>query len=354
MRYKFQWGQSLGGDRIFEPYLADYRYYALFRDGRGMSDVLNAQGLYRSVTVYEEQRYEGHGRWGSSRDLSYARERDSDDEYREATPAEIEQLMRRTDAERPEPPPRQQDEEPAAVLALLAARRRAEPVDGHYYFAEFDGLGDVVNVDRAHALIRCPADGHGNWELFLHDGTWVLSQEPRQRYVRPVGREDVQRISLGRETAEVRYFDVWLGGAVKDGGYQHVLVRRTGSADETIDDLGWQATDLFARLEPGWWVLELGERGFRSSRYIAVMTTRGPSFGYQAVFRKGYSVYDLDNILFLAKRMPNPYELEYELWTPRGWERTYSMLVGYTTLPISEEEFERLAALHRYPKHPNP
>ncbi len=51
---------------MFQPYLAEYRYYALFRDGRGMSDIRNAENLYRSVAGYDEERYEGHGRWRST------------------------------------------------------------------------------------------------------------------------------------------------------------------------------------------------------------------------------------------------------------------------------------------------
>ncbi|MFE9746720.1 hypothetical protein ACFYOT_17600 [Saccharothrix saharensis] len=350
---------------MFQPYLAEYHYYALFKDGYGMADIRNGQGLYRSVTVHDEERYEGHGRWTHSGDLSRARERDSDDDYREVTPAEVEQLRRRIDAERPEEPlpsssreerrdgggfavfrhpadvvdprsavavvdelspdhrytvplTRVQRERLAGTLALLAARRRAEPVDGHHHFAEFDSLDDVVDVDRAHALVRCPADGQGNWELFLHDRTWVRGREPWRKHVLPVGREDLERIRRGRETAEVRYFDVWQGHSADGGHRLHDLVRRTGSTDEIVDDLGWQPTDLLRRLEPDWWVRELGELGFRSSRYVAVMMGRSRRFGdraddYQAVFRKGDDLHDLGDCLFLAKRSPNPYELEYEL-----------------------------------------
>ncbi|MDX8149541.1 hypothetical protein SK854_45985 [Lentzea sp. BCCO 10_0061] len=334
---------------MFQPYLADYRYYALFESQSHMSDIGRATGLYRSISAYCEERYEGHGRWELSIGLSMSSERDSYADYREASPAEVEYLKRRTDEQQQEQP-QSSPGESAGVVALLAARRNAEPVDGHYYFAEFDELADVVDVDRAHALIRCPASGGGKWEMFLHEGTWVPGEEPRRKHVLPVGREDVERISRARETAEARYFDVWLGGTVENGLYRHVLVRRTGSADETIDDLGWQHTDVLRRLEPGWWVLELGERAFGSSRYVAVMMGRSRRFGdrrhdYQAFFNSSDDVYDFGKVLFLARRLPNPYELEYELLTPDGWKWVSGSLGG-ESLPISEEEFQRLAAPH--------
>ncbi|SFR28764.1 hypothetical protein SAMN04488564_11573 [Lentzea waywayandensis] len=332
---------------MFEPYLADYRYYALFESQSHMSDIGRATGLHRSISAYREERYEGHGRWELSIGLSRSSERDSYADYREASPAEVEYLKRRTDEqqqERPQPSP----SEPAGVVALLAARRHAEPVDGHYYFAEFDELADVVDVDRAHALIRCPASGGGKWEMFLHEGTWVPGEEPRRKHVLPVGREDVERISRARESAETRYFDVWLGFTVELGFYRHVLVRRTGSVDETTDDLGWQSSDVLGRLEPGWWVAEFSERGFRTSRYVAVMMGRARGFrgrphDYQAVFHSDDDVYDFGNVLYLVRQLPNPYELEYERWTPDGWQRIDALL-GKSTLPISEEEFHRLAA----------
>jgi hypothetical protein len=89
----------------------------------------------------------------------------------------------------------------------------------------------------------------------------------------------------------------------------------------------------------------------RIARYVAAIKWRSHAFrgrthDYQAVFRREDDVYDLGNVLFLAKRLPNPYELEYELWTPDGWWPTRKLLLEYTTLPISEEEFQRLAASH--------
>lgn len=125
-----------GGDRVFEPYLADYRYYALFERQTTMSDVGIALGLFRSVSFGHEQRYCGHGVWKRSRDLADSLERDSYADYREVSAAELELLTRLID-ERASPRP--EEAEPAAVVVLLAARRRAEPVDGHYCFARADG-----------------------------------------------------------------------------------------------------------------------------------------------------------------------------------------------------------------------
>jgi hypothetical protein len=302
---------------VFELYLADYRYFALFDDGRGMSDVGNAKGLYRSIGFHDEQKYVGHGGWTRSDGLSRTRDRDSDDAYREVSTAELERLRQLADDRGPAKHERRdgfegggfavfrheadmvdlrsayavvdellpehryalslapfEGDRLAGIVALLAARRRAEPVEGRYYFAEFERLDDVADLDRAHALIRCPSSGDGKWETYLQEGAWVRGKEPRDRVVLPVGRDDLERTIRGRETAEVRYFDVWHGLAVKDGYYLHDLVRRTGSADETPDDLGWQHTDVLGRLEPGWWVAELGERGFRSARYVAAITGR--------------------------------------------------------------------------------
>jgi hypothetical protein len=221
-------------------------------------------------------------------------------------------------------------------------------VDGHYYFAEFESLDDVEVLDRAHALIRCPVSGDGEWETYLGEGEWVLGREPHDRVVLPVGREGVERTIRGRETAEVRYFDVWHGLEKEDGYYVYELVRRTGSADETPDDLGWQRTDVLDRLEPGWWVVEFGERHFRRCRYIAVMTARsrrfrGQSHDYQAVLRENDDVYHFGDVPVLVRRLTNLYELEYERWTPDGWQPVNGSPWS-RTLPISEEEFHRLAA----------
>ncbi|MFI7121772.1 hypothetical protein [Amycolatopsis sp. NPDC049868] len=380
---------------MLERYLVDYRYFALFIDGRGMSDVGNAKGLYRSIGSRDEQKYAGHGVWTQSTGLSRTGDRNSYDDYREVNAAELERLRRLADGCGPAKHERRDGFEgggfavfrheadmvdlrsayavvdellpehryalPLApferdsltgIIALLAARRRAEPVEGHYYFAEFEKLDDVADLGRAHGLIRYRSSDDGQWETYLREGAWVLGKEPRDRVVLPVGGDDLERTIRGRETAEVRYFDVWHGSPPRGGYLLHELVRRTGSADETPDGPGWRHTDVLGRLEPGWWVVELSERHFRIARDVAAITGRSHAFrgrphDYQAVFRKGDDVHDLGNVLFLAKRMPNPYELEYELWTPDGWRPTSNLLLEYTTFPISEEEFQRLAASHQ-------
>ncbi|MFI6306722.1 hypothetical protein ACIBCH_32960 [Amycolatopsis thailandensis] len=379
---------------MFERYLADYRYFALFENQRGMSDIGNAKGLYRSIGAHDEQKYVGHGVWTQSRGLAETGDRNSYEDYREVSAAELEWLRQAADDRAPakhEPrdgfegggfavfrheadmidlrsayavvdellpehryalplAPFERDSL-AGIVALLAARRRAEQADGHHYFAEFEKLSDVADIGRAHALIRCPSSGDGEWETYLQEGAWVRGKEPRDRVVLPVGRDDLERTIRGREIAGARYFDVWHGLATKNGYYVHDLVRRTGSVDETPDDLGWRHTDVLGRLEPGWWVVEFSERHFRIARDVAAMTGRSRAFrsrahDYRAVFRRGDDIHDLGNVLFLAKRLPNPYELEYELWTPDGWQPTSNLLIEYTTLPISEEEFQRLAASH--------
>ncbi|SDM90588.1 hypothetical protein SAMN04488074_12910 [Lentzea albidocapillata subsp. violacea] len=369
---------------MVQPYLAEYRYYALFEDGHGMSDVGNAQGLYRSLGVYDEQKYDGHGVWRDSDGLSRAGDRDSYDDYREVSVAESERLRQLADDRGPARAERRDgfqgggfavfrreadladlrsayavvDEllpehrfslpllpseraKLAAIIVLLAARRQAEVVDGHHYFAVFDRLNDFVALDRAHSLIRCPANGDGQWETFLHENQWVRGEEPRREHVLPVSREEARRISRLRETAGIRYFDVQL-----DSRRQREIVRRTGTSDEAVADLGWRPTDVLGRLQPHWVVEELGERGFGSARYVCVLSARSERFrgrphDYQAIFG-GDDVYDFGKVHYLARKLPT-YELEYELWTPDGWEWTAGG-PGGRSLPISEEEFQRLAA----------
>ncbi|RDI23009.1 hypothetical protein [Lentzea flaviverrucosa] len=112
----------------------------------------------------------------------------------------------------------------------------------------------------------------------------------------------------------------------------HSLIRRPADGD--------------GRLQPHWVVEELGERGFGSARYVCVLSARserfrGRSHDYQAIVG-GDDVYDFGKVLHLARKLPNPYEPEYELWTPDGWRWTAGA-PGGRSLPISEEEFQQLA-----------
>ncbi|MDX3662293.1 hypothetical protein PV646_33745 [Streptomyces sp. ID05-26A] len=249
---------------MFQPYLADYRYYALFEAQSDMPDIGRAKGLFRSVSAGDEQRYEGHGVWSRSRDLATTEDWNSYEDYREASAAEVELLIRRADARQV---PVGSRDEPAEVGVLLAARRRAEPVDGHYCFALFDDLGDVADLGRARSLIRCPAAGDGQWETFLGEGEWLPGVEPREAHVLPVGRDEIGRISRERQAAAPRYFEV------TPGTPRH-LVRRTGSADEVAGHLGWRPTDVLERLRPDQRVEEVGEHWFRVNRHVDARSGR--------------------------------------------------------------------------------
>ncbi|SES19709.1 hypothetical protein [Lentzea albida] len=331
---------------MFQPYLAEYRYYALFLEDGSMKDVVDAKGLYRSLGGFDEAQYRGHGGWEWSDDLSEAREHDSRYAYREVTPAETDRLRRRIDAERPAPasPPQ---EKPGA-LELLEARRRAEPVDGHYYFAEFDSLADVVDLTRAHALVRCSATGRGAWEAYVREGVWTRGRGPLPDTALPVGRENAEQVIRAREATATRYFEVRPSGADSN-----VLVCHTASGDQISDDLGWRSADVLRNVEPGWWVREYSERGFAGARRFATTRARADRFrdrpdDYFAVFPDEDDVYDFSKVLFVVRRFFNPYYgrhegSTYERWTSDGWRPTEPPVL-HGLLPISDEEFGLLTA----------
>ena len=334
---------------MVQPFLAGYSYFARFHEDSSMGNVAAANGLYRSLGSYHEAKYRGHGVWSWSGDLSEAREHDSRYGYREVTPDEVELLRQRIDAERTAPPsPPQED---VGALALLEARRRAEPVDGHHYFAEFDLLADVVDLARAHALVRCPAEGDGPWEAYVHKGVWTRAEEPQRNTALPIGRAAADRVARAREAATTRYFRIWTGPS-----NSYDLVRHTGTADEVVDDLGWRSADVFRLLDPAWRVKEYSESGFAGRRYFSTTAARSDRFGdrendYFAVFRHRDDVYDFDKVLFVMRRFYNPYYdryegSAYERWTPDGWKPTESPIsLGFHgLLPISDEEFDRLTA----------
>jgi hypothetical protein len=66
----------------------------LFEDEHGMSDLGNAEGLYRRIGSHDEQKYVGHGVWTQRDGLSRAGNRNS---YREVSAAELERLRQRAD-----------------------------------------------------------------------------------------------------------------------------------------------------------------------------------------------------------------------------------------------------------------
>ncbi|MFD4676470.1 hypothetical protein ACFWNN_42585 [Lentzea sp. NPDC058450] len=332
---------------MVQPFLTDYHYYALFDEFDSMKDIAHAKGLYRSIRPAHEEKYEGHGAWGWSHDLSDARDYDARHVYRAATPAEVEFLTQRTDAASPVPSTPHVD--PPEVLVLLEARRRAEPRDGHYYFAEFERPSDFLDVDRAFALIRCSAES-GKWETYVRDGLWTGREKPYNGAVLPVDREDADRVIRSREAAGTRYF------AVKSTGDEE-LVRHTVSGDDIRDDLGWRQADLMTHVDPSWTVQEHSAFSFAWARNFATTQARLKKFGdkygkrandYWAVFPTRNDIYDFSKVLFVVRRDYNPYygryeESTYERWTPDGWQPTRPPIsLGFAILPISEEEFDRL------------
>ncbi|MDX3662294.1 hypothetical protein PV646_33750 [Streptomyces sp. ID05-26A] len=335
---------------MFQPYLAGYRYYVLFLEDSSMADIGEAKGLHRSLGSSHEEKYEGHGVWTYSHDLADARDYDPRYGFRESLPGEVELLTRRIDAERPEPSS-PYGEEPG-VLTLLEARRRAEPVDGHYYFAEFDRLADVEDLARAHALVRCPAEGRGSWETYVHKGVWTRGYVPSVSRTLPIGPEDADRVMRAKEAAATRYFEIW-----DRSPDSHELVRHTATADEISDDLVWRTADVLGHLEPSWRVQEYSKTGFVHHRAFTTKVARsrrlGEKYGlrandYFAVFEDWNDVYDFAEVLFVVRRHYNPYYgrhewSTYERWTPDGWQPV-ELPGGQGLLPISEEEFAQLTA----------
>ncbi|MGI5501471.1 hypothetical protein [Lentzea sp. CA-135723] len=333
---------------MFEPYLAGYRYFVLFREDSSMENVDEAKGLHRSLGASHEEKYEGHGVWRRTYDLADARDHDARYDYRESLPGEVELLMRRTDAEQPEPASPHVEE--PGVRALLEARRRAQPQNGHHYFAEFSDLAHVEDLARAHALVRCPADGRGQWEAYVHKGVWTRGKAPSQSRSLPIGGEDVSRLVRAREAAHTRYFEIW-----DRRPDSHELVRHTASSDEVSDDLTWRTADVLGHLRPSWQVQEHSENGFVFVRALTTSMARGRAFAdstghYFAVFPDQHDIYDLDKVLFVVRRHYNPYYGRYEgstydRWTPAGWQPTEPPISrGFGLLPISDQEFARLTA----------
>ncbi|MGW6443146.1 hypothetical protein [Lentzea sp. NPDC055074] len=84
-------------------------------------------------------------------------------------------------------------EDLTARLRVRDARRTAEPIDGHFYFAVYSGLREVVDLDRARSLIR--VDDSGRWEASLPGGQWEPTGKPRQLHTLPLTGAELARLS---------------------------------------------------------------------------------------------------------------------------------------------------------------
>ncbi|MGW6928715.1 hypothetical protein ACWGE0_01545 [Lentzea sp. NPDC054927] len=196
-----------------ERELADFRYYAVFKNGVGSVD--RASMLVRRPEGYREEEYVGHGVWADT-DKLYRLDsgRDWTDDYSAITEAEALQLRAQIDAswatrwhhhvisadgtpfavvltpKNPDWGRRQQQisrhgyrgrsetdlldrvpaeptwsvdvVEPAAVAGIMARIevRRRDKIRLSGGYAVFHSLTDVLDVDSAHAVVPVPGEGH--------------------------------------------------------------------------------------------------------------------------------------------------------------------------------------------------
>lgn len=80
-----------------------------------------------------------------------------------------------------------------ALLRVRHARRVAEPIDGHFHFAVFSGLRDVMDLEKAHSVLR--ADDSQRWEMLQRDGQWLGTDKPRQLHLLPLTGSELGRVS---------------------------------------------------------------------------------------------------------------------------------------------------------------
>ncbi|MDX3661681.1 hypothetical protein PV646_30630 [Streptomyces sp. ID05-26A] len=76
-----------------------------------------------------------------------------------------------------------------ARLRVRNARRIAEPIDGHFYFAVFSGLRDVVDLGKAHSLLR--VDDSQRWETLQSDGQWGHTSRPQRLHTLPLTKSEL-------------------------------------------------------------------------------------------------------------------------------------------------------------------
>ncbi|SFR05275.1 hypothetical protein SAMN04488564_102740 [Lentzea waywayandensis] len=80
-----------------------------------------------------------------------------------------------------------------ARLHLRDARREAQPIDGHFYFAVFGLLHEVMDLDNAHSLLR--VDGSQQWEALQRDGQWLPTVKPRELHTLPLTKSGLDRVT---------------------------------------------------------------------------------------------------------------------------------------------------------------
>jgi hypothetical protein len=96
------------------------------------------------------------------------------------------------------------DSEKAGLTARLRirdARRGAQPIDGHFYFAVFERLREVVDLDNVHSLIR--VDDSQQWETFQRDGQWLRTDKPRKLHTLPLTKSELDRVTRQVESEQL-------------------------------------------------------------------------------------------------------------------------------------------------------
>ncbi|TWP46857.1 hypothetical protein FKR81_34165 [Lentzea tibetensis] len=240
----------------------------------------------------------------------------------------------------------------AKMIFLRRAEERAEPADDHRYFAVFDYRGNVMDLDAAYAVIRCPAEGTEPWETFVRDGEWRTTRAPHQVKTVPITAADVDRVTRRiAATEHTRYFDV------RGDRGRVAIVRLTGSVEEALarDVLEWAPSDLFERVrtEPELVAEEFSESSgtmavFYQTQSVRAERQKSERAGddrYFAIFADLAAALDVGNALVVVRRRG---EAEEKFVRPGEWVPTdeLSRLEGKAPfqpyLAISAEEAERL------------
>ncbi len=231
----------------------------------------------------------------------------------------------------------------AARLHVRNAKKGAAAVGGYHHFAVFENTAATMDVNNAYTVIRRAVDGPERWEMFLRPGEWPPTARPRKEHTLPIGEADLDRITGRLTMAEHRYFEFRCRarGPV-------ALVRLTATTEESSLDLGWQPSDVFARLphEPTWYVDEVNERGMDAHRFWSASLKRGVAHSkdeirYFAIFPAQSAAFDLANAELVMRRRG---DVEEKFVRPGGWAPADQTLDFYYLrhLPISHEEAERL------------